>query len=451
MLGTELMPWQQYVADVALEINPTTGKLQYREIILTVPRQSGKTTLLLAVMVHRTLGFGERQKVVYTAQTRNDARRKWEDEHLVILEQSPLVKLFDVRKTNGSEAIKWHNGSSHSITSTTEKAGHGDTVDLGVIDEAFAQIDDRLEQAFKPAMITRPQPQLWVVSTAGTNESVYLNHKVDMGRQQYGNTEGAIAYFEWSANPDDDPADPDTWLSCMPALGHTISVEAIAADRQSMKPADFRRAYLNLRYEGTTFEPVIPAESWLGCLNRASEPGDEVVFAVDCAPDRSMSSIAVCGTNRDDRYHIEIVDSRKGTGWVVDRLIELHEKWKPKALILDTAGAAGSFLPQLVERGIEVETFGARQVAAGCGALFDAVMNSQLAHRGQDTLDAAVAGARKRPLGDAWAWHRRDVSVDISPLVASTLAFWGFRTWQSEKATSQSKIPNIIDPWSADA
>ena len=201
MLGTELMPWQQYVADVALEINPTTGKLQYREIILTVPRQSGKTTLLLAVMVHRTLGFGERQKVVYTAQTRNDARRKWEDEHLVILEQSPLVKLFDVRKTNGSEAIKWHNGSSHSITSTTEKAGHGDTVDLGVIDEAFAQIDDRLEQAFKPAMITRPQPQLWVVSTAGTNESVYLNHKVDMGRQQYGNTEGAIAYFEWSANP----------------------------------------------------------------------------------------------------------------------------------------------------------------------------------------------------------------------------------------------------------
>jgi hypothetical protein len=30
-----------------------------------------------------------------------------------------------------------------------------------------------------------------------------------------------------------------------------------------------------------------------------------------------------------------------------------------------------------------------------------------------------------RPLGDAWAWARRGVSVDISPLVAVTLAKWG--------------------------
>jgi len=449
ILGTELMPWQQYVADVAFEVDPTTGQLQYREVILTVPRQSGKTTLLLAAMVHRALGFGDRQKIVYTAQTRNDARRKWEDEHLVILERSPLARLFDVRKTNGSEAIKWHNGSNHSITSTTEKAGHGDTVDLGVIDEAFAQVDDRLEQALKPAMITRTQPQLWVVSTAGTNESIYLSHKVDIGRQQCDNTDGSIAYFEWSADPDADPADPDTWLSCMPALGHTISLDAIAADHQSMKPADFRRAYLNLRYEGATFEPVISSEAWHACLNRASEADSDMVFAVDCTPDRSSASIAVCSTNRAGKHHIEVVDNRRGTGWVVDRMVELVERWKPKAIVIDTAGAAGSFLPQLTEKQIEVETFGARQVISACGAFFDAVMNEQLSHRGQESLDAAVAGAKKRPLGDAWAWHRKDITIDISPLVACTLALWGFRTWQSEKATEHTRIPSVIDPWSA--
>jgi hypothetical protein len=40
-------------------------------------------------------------------------------------------------------------------------------------------------------------------------------------------------------------------------------------------------------------------------------------------------------------------------------------------------------------------------------------------------LNDALAGARRRRLGDAWAWDRRDSTVDISPLVAATLARHG--------------------------
>jgi hypothetical protein len=56
LLGTDPMPWQSEVLDTALEIDPDTGHLQHREIVLTIPRQSGKTTLQLAVMVHRVSG-----------------------------------------------------------------------------------------------------------------------------------------------------------------------------------------------------------------------------------------------------------------------------------------------------------------------------------------------------------------------------------------------------------
>src|SRR5690606_22407181 len=182
-IGYPLMPWQRYVADVALEIDPDTGRLAYREVRLTVPRQSGKTTLLLALGTHRALGFGERQVITYGAQTRNDARKKWEDDYVVALETSPIAKLITVRKTNGNEAIIFRNRSRWGITSNTEKAGHGSTLDLAMLDEAFSQVDDRMEQAFKPAMITRSQPQFWVVSTAGTPDSVYLREKVDGGRK----------------------------------------------------------------------------------------------------------------------------------------------------------------------------------------------------------------------------------------------------------------------------
>jgi hypothetical protein len=72
-------------------------------------------------------------------------------------------------------------------------------------------------------------------------------------------------------------------------------------------------------------------------------------------------------------------------------------------------------------------TVNASEMARACGALYDAVMDTKsLRHLGQPDLDAALAGARKRDLGDAWAWHRKDSTVDISPLVAVTLAAHGF-------------------------
>jgi len=50
-----------------------------------------------------------------------------------------------------------------------------------------------------------------------------------------------------------------------------------------------------------------------------------------------------------------------------------------------------------------------------------------VSHADQPALDAAVAGARRRPIGDAGAWacDRRDGSVFVAPLVAATLATHG--------------------------
>lgn len=447
LLGTPLMPWQRYVADVAMEIDPATGKLIYREVIVTVPRQSGKTTLLLAVMVHRALGFNQRQRIVYTAQTRNDARIKMEDEHVPVLERSKLRGLFEFRRANGSEALKWNNGSIHTISSVTEKAGHGETLDLGVIDEAFAQTDDRLEQAFKPAMVTRSQPQLWINSTAGTADSFYLNSKVDLGRSIC-DRQDTIAYFEWSADPNDDPASVDTWRSCMPALGHTVSLEAITADRMSMKPADFRRAYLNLRYERTIEEPVIDSDTWDACVDERSSVVDPVAFAVDVAPDRRSASIAVAGARADGLMHVEVIDNRPGVHWVVDRMIELDRRWSPSSVTIDPGSAAGALVNDLIAKGIQPQLVTARQMAQACGQFYDATVNGVLRHRGQLNLDTAVAGARRRPLGELWTWSRKDVAIDLSCLVASTLAVWAYT---HDRSTAVSIIePAVIDPWSID-
>ncbi len=428
-LGTPLMPWQRHVVDVALEVDPATGLLAYREIVVLVPRQSGKTTTILSLAVHRARAWATPQNIKYAAQTRNDARQKWEDDHVVALESSPFGKRkpkpYRVRKSNGNEAIVWRNGSKHGISASGETSGHGTTLDLAFIDEAFAQKDGRLEQAFKPATITRPDPQLWVVSTAGRTpgSSPYLWGKVEAGRQRCadGHHQG-VAYFEWSADDDADRSDPATWWATMPALGHTITEAAVRADFESMDPAEFDRAYLN-RWNPNAADSVIPGAAWALAAGDAVM-ADPVALAVDVSPDGASSAICAAGAVGDG-FAVEVAAHGPSTDWVVGELVGIVERNKPKCVMVAAGSPATALVPEMERAGITVTVVPTTDHKAACEALLSSVLEGRLAHRGQPELDAAVAAAARRIVGDGWLWSRRSSSVDISPLVAAGLAAWG--------------------------
>jgi hypothetical protein len=446
------MPWQRYVADVALEIDPKTGRLAYREVVLTVPRQSGKTTLLLALMVQRALGFQTRQRILYTAQTRGAARLKWEEEHVNALKASTFKNDFTVRLQLGHEAIKWNNGSRHGVVPSTATAGHGETLDLGVIDEAFAQVDNRLEQAFKPAMITRPQPQLWIVSTAGTKKSVYLRAKVDAGRERCAaDVRHSVAYFEWSAPDDADPNDEEIWWSCMPALGHTINPAAIRADKESMDLADFRRAYLNQWPDAAPDRwTAMPEQMWRDAIREEGILTGRVAFGLDATPNGSHGAIGTWGKNQFGQDQLELTDHSAGTGWMVERALQLAVKWQPKSFVIDAKGPIGSKINDLkkgidklvksglLDRNIPVVTPNIGEICHACGWFYDSVRYSRMVHLGDKSMAYALAGADKRMIGDSWAWSRKSTDEDISPLYAGTLAAHGFNLPEDE-----------VEPWAS--
>jgi phage terminase large subunit-like protein len=417
------MPWQAQVANVAGEL-AADGTPVYREVRVTVPRQSGKTTLLLAFEVDRCLSWGDGQHVLYTAQDRNSAKAKWE-EQADLLEHTTLAKVISVRRGAGGERIRFKaTGSTIGISASGETSGHGQTLDLGIIDEAFAQRDERLAQSFRPAMMTRPAAQIWVVSTMGYPEgSEFLHSRVDDGRARVEAGErSGVAYFEWSAADDTDPDDPATWWSCMPALGRTVTEEVVRADHDAMEPAEFARAYLNRRAPGG--RPVIDPASWQACRDSRSQLAGLPCFALDVTPDRGAAAIGVAGWTASRRRHVEIVDHRPGTEWAVTRLQALERRWKPLPVVVDPASPAGSLLVDLAAAGVPTETVNAREYGQGCGQFFDAVADGKVAHLDQPVLNLAVAAARKRSLGDAWAWARKS-GGDISPLVAVTLACYG--------------------------
>lgn len=424
-LGQPLMPWQRLVADVGGEIDSDTGLPAYREVVITVPRQSGKTTLILGWEIQRALGWDGPQRIAYSAQTGADARKKLIEDQAPVLE--PRKKKLGIRRilrANGNEAVEFVNGSRITLLASAAESGHGKTLDLGIKDEFFADYDDRRDQALRPAMITRAAAQVVTASTMGTDESVPLNQLVDRGRQAVDSGQrSGVAYFEWSAADDADPDDPATWWSCMPALGFTVLESTVRGERGGMKDSEFRRAYLNQQTQAD--ERVIPLATWVAVCSEAVQPSGPLVFALDMNPERSAAAVVAAGGGV-----LELVDYRSGAGWVAGRVKELDEKWHP-LWVVDSTGPAASLIPDLEREGLTVRAVSSREVVDACGGFYDAVAGRAVTVRANQILDDAVAGAMKRTVGDAWAWARRSATVDISPLVAATLAHWGARSGEA--------------------
>jgi hypothetical protein len=434
-LGIKLMEWQRLVLAVATELLPD-GTFAYREVIITVPRQNGKTLLLMVKKIHRAVMWAARvqrpQRMVYTAQTGRDAVKKVLEDEVPILMASPFAAVVDsVRKVNGSEGIAFKGGSRIDILASSESAGHGRTVDEGYVDEAFDDVDDRREQAILPALSTRRDGQLWVVSTMGTDASLYLNRKVETGRAAVLRPDSEIAYFEWSAPADADIHDVATWYGCMPALISPLSdldERAVRHASETMPEGEFRRAFLNQQTSST--DRVIPEDVWRRVCGPDVQPDGKLTMGIDVNPERSMA--AICCS--DGSGNVELLDHDRGTGWLVTRTQQLCSKWNASVAV-DPAGPAGAFIPELKAARVKVVEVGGSDFTKACGLFFDAVADQKVRVRTDPRLDAAVAAAQKRTSADAWVWGRK-LSADVSPLVAATVAYWA-------STTQGNKVPHF--------
>lgn len=430
-MGQPLLPWQRLVADVGGELLPD-GRPAFREVILTVPRQSGKTTLILAWELHRALRWGTPQQIVYTAQTAQDARKKLLRDQVPLLERTGFRHSIEkVSKARGEEGIVFKNGSILDIAPSTETAMHGRTLDLVVIDEAFADKTNAREQAALPAMATRRDAQLLILSTAGTVESLFLKRKVEQGRSavEAGDTQG-IAFFEWAAG-DGDPDDPATW-AFHPALGTLIDETTIRHAHATHERDEFARAWLN-RWT-VQAETLINPAVWQKCIDKKAAPDGPLAFAVDVALDRSRATVAVC----DRAGRIEIVESRDGMGWVAERIRSLSRRHKAP-FVVDGYGPAGTLVEPLEALGIAITRYTTRDVVAACGLFYDAIQASTIKVRPDEHLEAAVAGVKRRTMGAGWLWARNDAATDITPLYAATLA-WHNATQKKPEPISRSFV-----------
>lgn len=252
-----------------------------------------------------------------------------------------------------------------------------------------------------------------------------------------GKVTGRLAYFEWCADPDAEHDNPEAWAQANPALGIRISPEAIRTELGALDPEDFARERLGIFPEtiDAHADPAIDEADWKACAAPKSRPLDPGVFAFEVSIDRKWGVIATAGRSNTNANstHVELVDNRRRTGWMVERLIELRDKHKPYAILCNPAGPAGGLLPTCEKAGLlvgipdgtdKVRSVTGREYAQACQSAYDDITEGRWCHLGDDpVLNAAATGAAKRTVGDAWVFDRRG-NLDISPLTAAALAAW---------------------------
>ncbi len=424
-IGVELMPWQKYVIDVALE-ERRDGRLKYSEVNVLVPRQNGKTTAF-APLAAFTILTEQTRLVAYTAQGISDALTKWRFEIMPKLERSGFGKRADLKyyKSVALAGIECRKTGSHlRLLPSNDAAGHGMTVVLAANDEAWATPDTSIEQTYKPAGITVDDFQYWVLSVAGDIDSVYLREKVVTGRNivKAGECEEAeLAYFEYGVDEDADWTDRTLWGLANPALGYTITMDRLIALSKTMDATDFRRHHLN-QWPVNVTEWGLPRASWEGVQTRREVPGGPVWLAADAPPRRTgAASIAGCGEGV-----LEILRYGKGIAWVGDELRNqaehLGEDLRGIAFVKN--GPLQSLADELDGEGLPVDFYDWGTLGPACERFHEAVLDSSVAIRSSKVLNTAVqdADTRDRVTG-TWVWQSKKGRGPVSPLFSATMAY----------------------------
>lgn len=461
-----LFPWQRWLLIHMLETLPD-GTLRFRNVLVLVARQNGKSTLSIALTLFFMYVLGK-PMVIGTAQDLDVAEEIWEGAVSIIKEIPELsAELEHVSRVNGQKAIRLTTGERYKVKAANRRAGRGLSGDLILLDELREHQDWGAWGAITKTAMARASALVLALSNAGDVKSVVLRHLRKMAHLTLGDPDGlsmaddttgelaeapddaieaeddeSLGIFEWSAPPGCDVWDRQGWAMANPSLGYSISARTLASAARTDPEWVFRTECLCQWSDGTLKGPF-PMGSWDAGIDEDSgiAEGAPIWAWVDMSWNRSMTYIAFVGEGYDDRLHGEVVAARAGSDWAPAWLKERIARLNIQRIGIQARGAPiSSALEDFRLAELPLYEATGADMATSTGTCHDMVRDKLVTHRKQPALDMAAATAQMRQLSDgAWVYDRKKSVTDIAPLVA-----WAGALWLSQpKVTESEKIPMI--------
>jgi hypothetical protein len=315
-LGQPLWPWQATVSHYITALAPGVGWL-YREVATVAARQNGKTSIMKPLIVGRLLAG---HRIVHAAQDLKLPREMHEEIATLIEEDYPeyLPKRRGVKYGVGQESIHLNTGGLYRVVSNSRSGARGAPNDLVLVDEVLELTNMDFVAAAIPSTVARPWGQIVYFSNAGTTASSVL-----MWLRERADNDPALAYLEWSAEPDLPADELKGWLQANPAIGHNpVLLENLSSYYQSHLAGGtldvWEREHL-CRQTLARYQSIVTAEEWSTQeFVDAVEPSRPCLgVKMDISGERASAVIA--WQEGDGRTGLEVIADVEGHPIDIDR------------------------------------------------------------------------------------------------------------------------------------
>lgn len=426
-LQRPLLPHQQYIADVATELNPPGSRLKFRyqTVLISLPRQTGKTTLMRPIFLDRCLS-GARRQTFMTAQSGKDASARWED-LVADYNQSAFVRsMMTLKRGKGDQRATFPNDAMIAPFTPDRDSLHGYSPDLVFVDEGWAfdaVAGADLMKAIRPAQSTRTERQLYIVSAAGDATSEWWNTLLQAAIASVDDPASRTAVFDWSMDPDADPYDRESW-AFHPGLDGLITLDDLAEESkpENNEHADFLRGFMNIPTL-TRSNSVIDLAAWdaNATENQPKPDPNTVAYAYDVAVDRTDASVWAAWRDPAGTLNLHVLRHCEGIGWLAPFLDEFMRD-TGTFMAADDGGPARMITDQLRRAGHQIETLNGRDYGTAWAAFKTAAPAT--VHDGNPDLRDALAVTVEKKIADQFGPSRHHSLGSIAPTIAAMVAAW---------------------------
>jgi phage terminase large subunit-like protein len=427
--GISLDPWQEWLLRHVLERYPEgheqAGQLRYRQVVISMGRQNGKSLLGGILGVYGLLAHQKSGAQVLSLASSIDQARIIYNRVLFVIQNNPyLSKRF--KKASESRGIVTADGTGrYDVKPAKEGALQGIPISLCLFDELHLAKQGMWGAAVL-GTAQRRDGMVIGITTAGDQNSETLIELYKTGQKAAsGDPElDRFGFFCWEAPKHAKVDDVDALKQANPSIAAgRIPIEEVLSDMKTLPEHEARRYRLNQFISGTV-SSWITSDTFRKAGTRVQIEQTGGVFAVDITKNWEHATIAYANQVGDE-HHTELVQTFVNTNetQLFNRLVELYNKHQPRAIALDDRSLPG-LGKRLKLSGIPTYQLWTKEVSAACSVVYALLSTGKGKHNNDPLLIAQSPNGVAKYSGETWLISRKESLGEIDALMATVFALY---------------------------
>ena len=427
--GLQLDEWQEWLLRHLLERfpegHPNAGQLRYRQAVVSMGRQNGKSLLAAIIGVYGMLMHQKSGASVISLASSIDQARIIYNRVLFVIQSNPfLSKRF--KKASESRGIVTADGTGrYDVKPAKEGALQGIPISLCLFDELHLA----KKGMWSAAVLGTAQREDGIVigiTTAGDQNSETLLELYKTGQAAAAGDESLerFGYFCWEAPQHAKVDDPDALKAANPSISAgRLSLDNVLSDLKTIPEHEARRYRLNQFISGTA-SSWIPSDTFRKAGQKLSIPQEGGVFAVDISKNWEHATIAFANQVGEE-HHTELVRTfvQPNETQLFNALVELHHRYAPRAIALDDRGLT-NLGKRLKLAGFPVWQLWTKEISAACSVVYSMLVNGEAKHNNDPLLIVQSPRGIAKYSGESWFISRKESLGEIDALMATVMSLY---------------------------